>query len=451
MFVGIDFGTSNSSIGLYRDEKLQLFELDPGHINPNVLPSFIYASKELDFSVGVKAIQNYLDQETGRRPVWAKQDLGSIKITVAGAGKGPITYDQPILVDVDVAANGRLLQSIKTALRSSNYEGTQIFGRFFSIEELIAILLTRLRETCEGSIGQRVERAVIGRPVKFSDNLETDQRAQQKIHEAARLAGFKEIVFELEPIGGAYLYHQSQSSMHNVLVFDFGGGTLDMTIAEVGGSRRPKVIANQGVLLGGDDLTCLLMKNMLRYFGAGAVLPDGFPFPAHILEMLFSWQNMVELSKPHYAKIIEQAKHGSDPLGIQRLDALVNKKLGFNLFQELERVKIGLSSSYFMPLNFLDGDLRMNDTMLRTRYEQLIQEEVNLVNAAIDELMAKSGLKPDQIHAVLRTGGSSEIPVFIETLGRHFGADRIKEINPFTTIVGGLALRGHELSKSRPA
>lgn len=449
MFVGIDFGTSNSSIGLYRGNKLQLFELDPGHINPNVLPSFIYATRDLEFSLGTNAIQNYLDQETGRQPVWEKHDLGKITITVAGAGKGPIVYDQPVFVDVDVAANGRLLQSIKTALRSSNYEGTQIFNRYYSVEELIAVLLTRLRETCEKSVGQPVEKAVMGRPVKFSDDPQTDQRAQQKLHAAAQLAGFKEIVFEFEPIGGAYLYHQTQSRRQNVFVFDFGGGTLDMTIAEVGGRKAPRVIANQGVLLGGDDLTSTLMKWLLRYFGEGSLLSDGLPFPQHIFEMLFSWQNMVELSKPQYSKIIEQAKNGSDPLSAERLEALVNNKLGFQLFQELERVKIGLSSSYYMPLKFLEGDLQIRDTILRSRYERLIQREVKLVDDAVDELMKKSGLKPHQIHAVLRTGGSSEIPVFIEVLGRRFDPNRIKEINPFTTIVGGLALRGYELSQSR--
>lgn len=75
----------------------------------------------------------------------------------------------------------------------------------------------------------------MGRPVKFSDNEATDARAQKKLSEAARLAGFREVVFELEPIGVAYLYHQSQPERQNIFVFDFGGGTLDMTIIEVVG------------------------------------------------------------------------------------------------------------------------------------------------------------------------------------------------------------------------
>lgn len=90
----------------------------------------------------------------------------------------------------------------------------------------------------------------------------------------------------------------------------------------------------------------------------------------------------------------------------------------------------------------------MREIILRTQFERLFQDDLSRTAHAIDELLLKSGLKSDQIHAVLRTGGSSEIPAFIELLADRFGAARIKEINPFTTIVGGLALKGHELSQA---
>ncbi|MBW6472373.1 MAG: Hsp70 family protein [Anaerolineaceae bacterium] len=448
MFVGIDFGTSNSSIALYEGEKLSLFELDPHNQNPYVLPSFTYINRDHDVMVGAKAIETYLEEETGRRPVWETRNLGEVEITVAGAGSSPIIYMQDINVEIDVAANGRLLQSIKTGLRDAKYEGTQIFDRFYTVEELIAILLTQLREKCEQTIHRKVEDVVLGRPVKFSDDPVIDARAQQKIYDAARLAGFKNIVFELEPIGGAYLYHQNQKQRENVIVFDFGGGTLDMTVIEVGGTTTPKTIATQGVLLGGDDLTAVLMQRLFQHFGEGSHMPDGLPFPAHVFAMLYSWQNMIELSRPKYADIFSQARTGSDPLGIQRLETLVNEKLGFKLFRELESAKIKLSTDYMTTLSFFENELSFKELVLRTHFEKLIREELEMVDKALDELMLKSGLKPDQIQAVLRTGGSSEVPIFIERLSERFGIDRIKEINPFTTIVGGLALKGYELSKN---
>lgn len=448
MFVGIDFGTSNSSIALYEDEKLSLFKLDTQNQNPYVLPSFTYINREHDVTVGVKAIETYLEEETGRRPVWETRNLGEVEITVAGAGSSPIIYMQDINVEIDVAANGRLLQSIKTGLRDAKYEGTQIFDRFYTVEELIAILLTQLREKCEQKINRKVEDVVLGRPVKFSDDPVIDKRAQQKIYEAAKLAGFRNIIFELEPIGGAYLYHQNQTQQENVIIFDFGGGTLDMTVIEVGGTTPPKTIATQGVLLGGDDLTAVLMRRLFQFFGEGSSMPDGLPFPTHVFNMLYSWQNMIELSRPKFADIFSQAKLGSDPIGVLRLETLVNEKLGFKLFRDLETAKINLSSDYMTTISFFENELIFKELVLRTHFEKLIQEELEMVDKALDELMLKSGLKPDQIQAVLRTGGSSEVPIFIERLSDRFGFDRIKEINPFTTIVGGLALKGYELSNN---
>lgn len=447
MFVGIDFGTSNSSIAVYQGEKLRFFDLDPLNQNQRVLPSFTYVNRDHNAFVGVLAINTYLQEETGRRPVWEKRNLGAVEITVAGAGKGPIVYMQDILVEVDVAAKGRLLQSIKTALRDPKYDGTQIFDRFYTIEELIALLLIPLREKCERETGQEARQAVIGRPVKFSDDAEIDQRAQDKIKAAAELAGFKEIIFELEPIGGAYLYHQNTAQRQNVLVFDFGGGTLDMTVIEVGGTAPPKTIATEGVLLGGDDLTATLMRTLFPTFGEGALLDDGLPVPSHIFENLYSWQTIVELSRPVFADIFRKAKRGNDPIAIDKLETLVNKKLGFKLFQELERTKISLSSEYVAQLRLMDEGLDLYELILRTRFERLIAEDVEKVNQAVDELMRKSGLRTEQIQAVLRTGGSSEIPIFIDLLAQRFGAERIQELNPFTSIVGGLALKGHELSR----
>jgi hypothetical chaperone protein len=448
VFVGVDFGTSNSSIATYDGGKLRLFDIDLRYINPKVLPSYTFITREHSTYVGIEAIENYLDLESGRPAVWEKRKAGQVEITVAGPGKGPIIYMQDLIVEVDIAAKGRLLQSIKTALRDPKYDGTQIFERFYSIEELISLLLYTLRETCEQAIGEPVHNVVIGRPVKFSDNEETDQRAEEKLLLAAKMAGFDQVVFELEPIGGAYLYHQNASEREKVLVFDFGGGTLDMTIIELGKAIPPQTIATHGVLLGGNDIDAVLMHTLLKYFGEGSNLDSGHPFPAHIFEMLFSWQNMVELSRPEYFRLFQQAHNGSDPEGIARLESLVRNKLGFKLFQRLEQAKVDLSSNHFTQVQFIEQGINLKNKITRNRFEELIHKELTLVDEAIDELLLKSGLRADQINSVLRTGGSSSIPAFINLLADRFSIQKVKELNLFTTIVGGLAVKGYELARN---
>src|SRR5262249_27401042 len=154
----------------------------------------------------------------------------------------------------DEAAFGRLLQSIKTALRNELYSGTQIFDRFYTLDELIALVLTKLKDAAEKQLGQECTEVVVGRPVKFSDKEWVSKRAEEIIYKGARQAGFKEISFQAEPIGALYVYHAATPIRQLVLVFDFGGGTLDLTVAEVGGGIAPKVLASRGVLVGGDDL-----------------------------------------------------------------------------------------------------------------------------------------------------------------------------------------------------
>lgn len=169
------------------------------------------------------------------------------------------------------------------------------------------------------------------------------------------------------------------------------------------------------------------------------------PLPAHLMGMLDSWQTMVLLSRPEYKSILRDARRGSDPDAIQNLETLVNKNLGFSLFQEIEKAKIKLSSEATAWIQMEAEGLHLKDLITRPQFERLIAPFVEQVDAALEETLALSGLYADQIQAVLRTGGSSEIPAFIHLLGDKFGYDRLRELSPFETIVGGLAIKAGEL------
>jgi hypothetical chaperone protein len=442
--VGLDFGTSNSSIALYQEGKINLFDLDPGAVNRRMLRSLIFINRAQEHFVGAEAVLKYQELETGRSVYWETKNMGQVQMVVGG-GSSPIIYWDDLMVQVDTAAQGRLIQSIKTGLRTPKYEGTEIFDQYYPIESLIAILLSDLKRKCEAAVGQPVGGVVLGRPVKFSDDPEVDARAQSKIEAAAREAGFTEIQFELEPIAAAYVYHQAAAEHQRALVFDFGGGTLDLTIMEVGGAGDPVVLGTRGVLVGGDDLDQALMQPLKKHFGEGATLRNRTPLPAHLMSLLDSWQTMVLLSRPEYRSILRSAERGSQPEAVRRLLTLVNKNLGFSLFQEIERAKIRLSSEATAVID-LASHLRLKEMVTRMQFERLIAERVETVSQAVDGLLAETGLQPDEIQAVLRTGGSAEIPAFIQLLGGKFGYDRLRPLNPFETIVGGLAIKAARLN-----
>ncbi len=108
-----------------------------------------------------------------------------------GSDPEPKLIRQDVWVQEDVGANGRLLQSIKTGLRSPNYVGTSIFDKFYTIQDPVALILKELRRGAEEVLGQQVDSVLLGRPVKFNADPEQDEFAQATLRDAARAAGFK--------------------------------------------------------------------------------------------------------------------------------------------------------------------------------------------------------------------------------------------------------------------
>jgi hypothetical chaperone protein len=251
MNLGIDFGTTNSSVARFDGNKLFRLGIDPANDNPNVLPSLIYIDRAHRAVVGTKAAMEYLDHETGRVVNWEQRRVGEIDVVAAD-----MSYVQDVHVLVDTAAHGRLMQYVKTALRDPTYQGTQVFDRFYPVDELIALILRPLKQMAERAFNEECRGVVLGRPVRFSDDPAVTARAEEILFKAARWAGFQDIRFELEPVGASFFYHRSAPQRQTAFIFDFGGGTLDLTVAQVGGTPRvpPRILATHGVLVGGDDL-----------------------------------------------------------------------------------------------------------------------------------------------------------------------------------------------------
>src|SRR5512143_4099572 len=373
---GIDFGTTNSSIAFFDGYELHRPTLDPGSDNPLVLPSLLYIDRQQHSTAGTAAARQYLRNETGRRATWEKRRVGEIDVITSGA-----SYVQTVHVLVDTGAQGRLLQYIKTALRDPGYDGTQVFDRFYTVDELIALILRPLKASAERQLNRECQKVVLGRPVKFSPDPAVSARAQEILYKAARLAGFAEIGFEMEPIGALYFYHRTSSQRELALIFDFGGGTLDLTLAEVGGPTPPKIIATLGVLVGGDDLDKRLMQSLLKYFG-GAPRSGQRGLPPDVLDLLENWQTMPLLSRPHYLKLFSTYQR-DDPQAIEALRTLVTRNLGFQLFREIEQAKIRLSDAQLTELKFTFANIDIRERLTRLKFESLIAQEVKAVDAGV--------------------------------------------------------------------
>ncbi|MFN8371567.1 MAG: Hsp70 family protein [Anaerolineae bacterium] len=438
MRLGIDFGTTNSAAAVYDGARLHPITVH----NSAILPSLIYVNRQHQAIFGDEAAEEYLKRETGRGVHWKSRNIGSVEVVVSGKD-APIIYSVPVVVTFDDAANGRLLQSVKTALRLEQYEGTQIFDRFYTIDELITLILGDLKRRAEAQFGEVCDEVVIGRPVKFSDDARISLRAEEIIYKAARMAGFREIRFAMEPIGALYLYHINTLERTRVLVFDFGGGTLDLTVAEVGGGQTPNVLATRGVLVGGDDLDRRIFFSLLKYFGED---PDtGDSLPHDVLEALQGWQTMPELSRADYVEVFHRLRRkAKNPKAIDALHALVTKNLGYSLLRDVEHAKRDLTSRMHTTLQFQHDVIRIRELLSRPRFEQLIRHELKAAEQGITDVLNDAGVRAEEIDTVVRTGGSSLVPAFIEMLTRLFGASKLREIDPLTSVAGGLGVIAHE-------
>ncbi len=451
MRIGIDFGTTNSSVAYYDGTQLHPVPLDPANENPNVLPSLVWIDRNYRTQLGSTAASEYLEKETGRRIVWSRRDIGAVEIIVAGGGSSPIHYWHDVHIVTDINANGRLLQSIKTALRDPRYEGTMIFDRYYTIDELIAVVLQAMKTRAETALEETCDAVVLGRPVRFSDDPAITARAEEILFRAARFAGFSDISFQLEPIAAAHLYHRQTTEREMALVFDFGGGTLDLTVVEVGGGRPPRVIATRGVLVGGDDLDRRIMMSLLPYFGAGAKVDGGADFPPEFLDELHTWQTMPELSRPEPLSKIRRYQKSSDrPRAMKALETLVTQNVGFKLFQEIERTKKALTPSLMAKLDFDHEHISIHERVLRREFEEMIEPELTRVRRDTLAVLADAGLAPHQVDVVLRTGGTSLVPAYVSMLEDIFGKAAVREMEPLTSVVGGMAIVAHEGSGRTP-
>ena len=136
---------------------------------------------------------------------------------------------------------------------------------------------------------------------------------------------------------------------------------------------------------------------------------------------------------------------GNHPARVRALESLVVNNYGFALFDAVEQGKRELSDRYSAAIRLQARDIDIWQLLTRAQFEALIASHRREIAARVQETLQRSGLRPDQIDAVVRTGGSSQIPCFIAQLAEQFGAEKLRLENTFSGVTAGLAIRAWEL------
>jgi hypothetical chaperone protein len=458
--VGIDFGTSNSSVAVNDGVATRLLPLDPAAADPRVMRSLIYIDRAGAISFGQQALDLYLEQNTGRIVKYEMRRIGQIEMVFAEVGT--LVKDAYALIDVNEP--GRLFQSLKRFLTSqmgigatkapspfvqeaeaaASFQVTNVFGMNFRIEELLSLLAREIVRRTETALGGPVSRLTVGWPVRFSDDAAADAVARQRLQEAWRLATTAEVRFLEEPVAAVQHFAERASGgrTRHVLVFDFGGGTLDICVAKIEGGHA-EALATSGVPIGGDLLDSRLIETQLApLFGEGArYRKTGLPLPRHLFRRIRTWQTLSELNKPEYMQMIDRARIESDqPDRLQKLETLVRRNYGRAFFQAVEGAKVELSELTEATVLLDAPGISLRQDVSRAEFEGAISPQLREARECAEMALRQAELTPEQIDMVVTTGGSSQIPAFQRMLREFLPAAELQPTDAYTSVAAGLAL-----------
>jgi hypothetical chaperone protein len=443
MRVGLDWGTTNSSAAVYDGAQVRLLAIDPAGVSPSIMRSALFITREGVPFAGREAIDRFTMGNVGRTIDYRWQYIGHAVVTFADVG----TVDQALFTQVDANAPGRLFQSLKSHLADAAFTQTNVFGTRYTLEALIAVMLRLIRRRSEAELGGPITGAVVGRPVHYSEQPGLDDLAVGRMRQACELAGLPAIEFLAEPTAAALSYTTALAAERRLLVLDFGGGTFDITVLQTDGRGRVRVLATDGLPVGGDLLDRrIVMGKLLDQFGAGATFgPKRLPLPAALMASLGQWQSIIELNLPRYLKIIEEAvQTGDRPRELRALRALVRQNYGLPLYEAVERAKVRLSREPAAAVTMNVPEIRFSVDLPRWEFDGLIGPDLRAAGACIDRAVTAAGLRRDEVDVVLRTGGSSHIRAYSAMLAAKFGEEKLVEMDAFTGVAAGLAIAARD-------
>lgn len=425
-FCGLDFGTSNSTIGVVKDGRQTMVPLEQDNDGQwhTTLPSALFFGFEEDqIDFGRRAIGRYTDGEPGR-----------------------------------------LLRSMKSLLGSSFMsDSTQVKNRFYTFDEIIGFFVASLKEQAEHFLesGLMLDSVVMGRPVYFNDtDPALDSAAEAHLAEIARLAGFKEVSFQFEPIAAALDYERQVSNEEMALIIDIGGGTSDFTLVRLSSrrhqnaDRKQDFLGSHGVHIGGTDFDRRLsVAGIMPEFGMGMPLTDrpSLKMPGHYYHDLASWHKIHLL---YDRSVLRELKHFrptvSDRNRLDRLIELLSHRKGHRLASLVENAKIALSlqSDTEVDLQQLFADNTNisidNCVLTETLLLESLTRDVARIFSAMDETLHQAGLHRRDIDTIFTTGGSTALPMVQDCIERAFPQARRVAGDLYNSVGKGLLMEANQ-------
>jgi len=404
---GVDFGTSNSTVGWVRPAQPVLLPLEDGKAT---LPSVVFFNAD--------------DEQ--------------------------VRYGRAALADYLEGYEGRLMRSLKSLLGTSLMDGqTEVAGRALPFRQLLAHFIGEVKRRAEREAGKTFDSAVFGRPVYFvDDDPDADRLAEDTLADIARSVGFREIGFQYEPIAAAFDYESRIEREELVLIADIGGGTSDFSLVRLGPERaqridrRADILATGGVHIGGTDFDKYLsLAAVMPLLGHGSALLSGAAVPSSYYFNLATWHTINQAyTRKNIAQLADLVRDAAEPDKLKRLQRLIDERAGHWLAMRVEEAKIGLSGAPEVDLDLDRLDPPVLVRVGRGLFTDAIAGMVDSVGATVQRLLDEAGIAPERVDTVFFTGGSSGVASLRERIAAIVPDARRVEGDLFGSIGAGLAI-----------
>jgi molecular chaperone DnaK len=372
--IGIDLGTTNSVVAVMENGQPKVIANAEGH---RTTPSVVAYTKDGEVLVGAAARRQAVTNPS--KTVYSAKRFIGCNYSERKTEGDKMPY--------------------KVLSGKNSLAAFQIDGKEVTPAEISAKVLSKLKQAAEDYLGESVTDAVITVPAYFNDSQ------RQATKDAGRIAGLDVKRIVNEPTAAALAYGLDKKTNEKIAVYDFGGGTFDVSILEVGDGVVEVLATNGDTHLGGDNVDELLID---------------------WLTSTFKSESGIDISK--------------DPMAVQRLK------------EAAEKAKIELSAAQQTDINlpFLTADQtgpkHLNVSLTRSRFEQMIADIVEKTLAPCRQAMKDAGLSNTDINEVLLVGGSTRIPLVQQKVKDFFNKEPNKSVNPDEVVAVGAAVQAGVLA-----
>lgn len=404
---GVDFGTSNSTVGLVRPGRPTLLALEDGK---PTLPSVVFFN----------------------------------------ADEEEVKYGRAALADYLAGYEGRLMRSLKSLLGTSLIDGqTEVGGRALPFRMLLSHFIGEVKRRGEQAAGHQFNSVVMGRPVFFiDDSSEADQLAEDTLADVARSVGFRHVAFQYEPIAAAFDYESRIEREELVLIADIGGGTSDFSLVRLGpdragrAERRDDILATGGVHIGGTDFDKYLsLASVMPLLGYGSRMNNDSEIPSGYYFNLATWHTINQAyTKKTWTQLADVVRDAREPEKVGRLQRLIDERAGHWLALKVEEGKIALSASTSASIELERLSPPETLALRRHEFDAAAAHLLDSVDRTVLKLLRDAGVAASDVDTVFFTGGSSGVIALRARIGALLPAARKVEGDLFGSIGAGLAI-----------